>query len=125
MAPAAVVMEEALAAAKLGDAAVPAASHSCRRDKRRKIAKNLVIQVTARAWRESLIAMSNAGAKKFVELGTGKVLSGLVKRGLGPKQLSIWMGRMIGQRLSSDVVSTGIIVLVAPSRAFLAKVGYV
>ena len=53
-------------------------------------------QVTARVrWRESLIAMSNAGAKKFVELGTGKVLSGLVKRGLRPKQLSIWMARMI------------------------------
>ena len=28
------------------------------------------------------MAMSNAGAKKFVELGTGKVLSGLVKRGV-------------------------------------------
>ena len=45
--------------------------------------ENLVAQVTARVrWRESLIAMGNAGAKKFVELGTGKVLSGLVKRGI-------------------------------------------
>ena len=44
---------------------------------------NLVKQVTARVrWRESLIAMSAAGATKFIELGTGKVLSGLVKRSI-------------------------------------------
>jgi len=29
-----------------------------------------------------LLAMSAAGATKFIELGTGKVLSGLVKRGV-------------------------------------------
>ena len=45
-------------------------------------------QVTARVrWRESLIAMSNAGAKKFVELGTGRVLSGLVKRAVEAKAI--------------------------------------
>jgi [acyl-carrier-protein] S-malonyltransferase len=44
---------------------------------------NLVTQVTARVrWRESLMAMSAAGAAKFIELGTGKVLSGLVKRSI-------------------------------------------
>ena len=53
-----------------------------------KLRENLVTQVTARVrWRESLIAMSNAGAKKFVELGTGKVLSGLVKRGVEAKAI--------------------------------------
>ena len=84
MAPAAVVMEEALAATKLGDAAIPVYCNvtAAAETNAAKLRENLVIQVTARVrWRESLIAMSNAGAKKFVELGTGKVLSGLVKRG--------------------------------------------
>ena len=53
-----------------------------------KLQQNLVAQITARVrWRESLIAMSTAGAKKFVELGTGKVLSGLVKRGIEAKAI--------------------------------------
>ncbi|MGB1757887.1 MAG: malonyl CoA-acyl carrier protein transacylase, partial [Candidatus Puniceispirillaceae bacterium] len=48
-----------------------------------KLRDNLVTQVTARVrWRESLIAMQAAGCRRYVELGTGKVLSGLVKRSL-------------------------------------------
>jgi [acyl-carrier-protein] S-malonyltransferase len=85
MAPAAVVMKEALAVTKLGDAAIPVYCNvtAAAETNAAKLRENLVIQVTARVrWRESLIAMSNAGAKKFVELGTGKVLSGLVKRGV-------------------------------------------
>jgi len=31
-------------------------------------------------WRESIINMINLGNKKFIEIGPGKVLSGLVKR---------------------------------------------
>ena len=31
-------------------------------------------------WRESIIKMINLGNKKFIEIGPGKVLSGLVKR---------------------------------------------
>ena len=33
-------------------------------------------------WRETLLNMADAGITRFVELGTGKVLTGLVKRTL-------------------------------------------
>jgi [acyl-carrier-protein] S-malonyltransferase len=47
------------------------------------IAAQLVEQVTGRVrWRESVIAMRDAGAKHFVEFG-GKVLSPMVKRSAG------------------------------------------
>ena len=51
--------------------------------------RKFVAQITARVrWRESLIAMrSLPELKKFVELGTGKVLSGLVKRGIEAKAI--------------------------------------
>jgi [acyl-carrier-protein] S-malonyltransferase len=43
----------------------------------------LVRQVTARVrWRESMAAMSRLGVDEVVELGAGKVLTGLVKRGV-------------------------------------------
>ena len=85
MAPAADVMAKILADTKLLDALMPvycnvSAAAETRSDHLRA---NLVTQVTARVrWRESLIAMSDAGARKFIELGTGKVLSSLVKRGV-------------------------------------------
>lgn len=85
MAPAADVMAEALAAVTMADAKMPvycnvtAAAETAAANLR----ANLVTQVTARVrWRESLVAMQDAGATLFVEMGTGKVLSGLVKRGL-------------------------------------------
>ena len=42
---------------------------------------NLVSQVTARVrWRETILNLADQGVTNFVEIGTGKVLSGLVKR---------------------------------------------
>ena len=85
MAPAADVMAKLLAETNLLDALMPvycnvSAAAETRAD---HLQANLVTQVTARVrWRESLLAMSAAGAMKFIELGTGKVLSGLVKRSI-------------------------------------------
>ena len=46
-----------------------------------EIARLLVEQVTAMVrWRESVLCMTGLGVDRFAELGTGKVLSGLVRR---------------------------------------------
>jgi len=46
-----------------------------------KIKRLLVEQIFSTVkWRESLIEMSNIGIKNYVEIGPGKVLSGMVKR---------------------------------------------
>jgi len=46
-----------------------------------EIVDNLVKQVTGRVrWRESMARMAGEGVDLFVELGAGRVLTGLVKR---------------------------------------------
>jgi [acyl-carrier-protein] S-malonyltransferase len=44
--------------------------------------KNLLItQIESRVrWRESVLLMINKGVNQFIEIGPGKVLSGLIKR---------------------------------------------
>jgi len=44
--------------------------------------KNLLVkQIESRVrWRESVLLMINKGVKQFIEIGPGKVLSGLIKR---------------------------------------------
>ena len=85
MQPAADAMAAALADADMKDSAVPvfcnvAAAPESNADVLRA---NLVTQVTGRVrWRETLLAAQAAGVTAFVEIGTGKVLSGLVKRTL-------------------------------------------
>jgi [acyl-carrier-protein] S-malonyltransferase len=46
-------------------------------DPRRELAQNLLRAVR---WRETLIALRDAGAEEFVELGPGRILTGLAKR---------------------------------------------
>ena len=46
-----------------------------------KIKKLLVDQIYTKVrWRESILYMSKNGISEFIEIGPGKVLSGLVKR---------------------------------------------
>ena len=50
---------------------------------------NLINQVTARVrWRELMMNLADRGVKQFVEIGTGKVLSGLVKRTVPNAQIT-------------------------------------
>ena len=85
MAPAAAVMQEALADTPIKDAVMPVFCNvtAAAENAADKLRANLVEQVTARVrWRESLLAMQAAGCGLYIELGTGKVLLGLVKRSL-------------------------------------------
>ncbi|TAL02550.1 MAG: [acyl-carrier-protein] S-malonyltransferase [Rhodospirillaceae bacterium] len=83
MKPAADVMAEALAVTKILSPAVPVianvtASTVVDPDEIRRL---LVEQVTALVrWRESVHLMKEAGVDTLIELGAGKVLSGLAKR---------------------------------------------
>lgn len=83
MAPAAKVMKEALSAVKACDAQVPLIANVLAQPitKGEEIVKHLVEQVTGSVrWRESVTYMVDQGITDVVELGAGKVLSGIVKR---------------------------------------------
>ena len=83
MAPAARAMEEALAAAPVATPNVPLIANVTARPatEPNQIRELLVKQVTGRVrWRESMLAMKEAGVTRIVELGAGKVLAGLAKR---------------------------------------------
>lgn len=84
MAPAADAMAEALASAAIAPLAVPLVANVTARavHEPATIRRLLVEQVTGRVrWRESVEWMaSEGGVTRFVEIGAGKQLSGMVKR---------------------------------------------
>ena len=83
MAPAADAMEGALAAVMPRRPVVPLMANvtAATAENPEGIRDLLVRQVTAMVrWRESVLAMRDAGVDTLIELGAGKVLSGLTKR---------------------------------------------
>jgi [acyl-carrier-protein] S-malonyltransferase len=85
LAPAAETLRPALAKVALGMPSVPVITNvaSAPESATEVLRARLVEQVTARVrWRESLLAMAELGVDTVVELGAGRVLSGLTKRTL-------------------------------------------
>ncbi len=83
MAPAADAMRDALGEAAIASPALPLVANvtAAKVSAPEQIRELLVQQVTSTVrWRESVLAMSAMGVDSFVELGAGKVLSGLCKR---------------------------------------------
>jgi [acyl-carrier-protein] S-malonyltransferase len=94
MAPAADVMAEALENTPLVPPSVPLiANVSAKRESDPvRIRDLLVQQVTATVrWRECVAAMTDMGVDSFIELGAGKVLTGLIKR-IAPDASGIAVG---------------------------------
>lgn len=83
MAPAALVMKEALGKVDVHNAEVPLIANvlAVPVSDGKEIIKHLIEQVTGSVrWRESVAFMAENGVTDVVELGAGKVLSGIVKR---------------------------------------------
>jgi [acyl-carrier-protein] S-malonyltransferase len=83
MAPAAEVMAKALGSAKIAAPAAPIVANVTARpvESPAEIRDLLVKQVTGRVrWTESVDYMARQGGDKFIEIGSGKVLAGLIKR---------------------------------------------
>jgi [acyl-carrier-protein] S-malonyltransferase len=83
MEPAARAMEEALAAVEIKPPAVPVVANvlAAPISEPAEIRRRLIEQVTGMVrWRESIGWLAGAGVTLFVEVGAGKVLSGLARR---------------------------------------------
>ena len=91
MAPAAEIMSEHLAKAKFREPLVKVFCNvtATYEDNVQQLRLNLIKQVTARVrWRETMMNLAEQGVTHFVEIGTGKVLSGLVKRTIPNAQIT-------------------------------------
>jgi [acyl-carrier-protein] S-malonyltransferase len=85
LAPAAEAMQDALASTRFGPPSVPLVANvsAAPETDPSRFAALLVDQVTARVrWREGLLTMGELGVDAIVEVGAGRVLSGLAKRTL-------------------------------------------
>jgi [acyl-carrier-protein] S-malonyltransferase len=94
MAPAADAMAAALEAAPPAAPEVPVVANvtAAKATDPAEIADLLVRQVTATVrWRECVQAMTELGVDRFVEIGAGKVLAGLVKR-IAPDATAVSVG---------------------------------
>ena len=83
MAPAAAVMEEALLSVRMSAPKIPVISNVTASEvsEASEIRRLLVEQITGMVrWREGVLYMRDKGVKQLVEIGSGKVLSGLTKR---------------------------------------------
>jgi [acyl-carrier-protein] S-malonyltransferase len=83
MEPAAEVMANALAGTKIHPLAVPLVANVLARSLSdpTEIRQRLVEQITGTVrWRESMAWLSENGVTRFIEIGAGKVLTGLAKR---------------------------------------------
>jgi [acyl-carrier-protein] S-malonyltransferase len=83
MQPAADVMAEALGKVSVKAPLLPVVANVAARPAKdpAEIMQNLVEQITATVrWRESVEFMAQSGVSAFVEIGSGKVLTGLIKR---------------------------------------------
>ena len=83
MKPAADAMAEALAKTRVKAPVVPVVANVLAKpiSEPAEIVKRLVEQVTATVrWRECVVFMAGQGVTQFYEIGTGKVLTGLLKR---------------------------------------------
>lgn len=83
MAPAAQKMSVALADTLIHPPRIPVIANvtATLEEEPNRLRQLLVEQITARVrWRESVTAMADAGVTEVIELGSGKVLCGLVKR---------------------------------------------
>jgi [acyl-carrier-protein] S-malonyltransferase len=83
MAPVAEIMDAALAEVALGTPAVPVVANVKAEaiSAPDEIHAALVAQVTGMVrWRESVMWMADQGVEKLVEVGAGKILSGLTRR---------------------------------------------
>ena len=83
LAPAADVMRDALAAVQMNDPVVPVVANvTAEPAQDPEVIRDLLVkQVTATVrWRECVLAMKERGVDTLVEVGAGKVLSGLTRR---------------------------------------------